>query len=236
MVNKEKAPIVLLPGLQSGPKSWHFQLQYFEGKREMLVPTGYHGQESIVEMAKEIEPQLPPRFHLVAWSMGGYITFQMLPEIAQRLCTLILIATSASAEDPGLTRRRRALIRIGEHKGMKTAVRQSFAQSHYRVDTIPDSVKEAVIQANAGMGLDLFRTQQHAIITRADSTDKLPLIKCPTLIIVGEKDQVTPPDRSREMHAAITQSKFIELKECGHGPPLEYPDRINALIESWVSA
>ena len=42
-------------------------------------------------------------------------------------------------------------------------------------------------------GAEAFARQQTAIMTRPDSRPGLPAIKCPTLVLVGDGDQLTPP-------------------------------------------
>src|SRR5690606_18055423 len=106
----EFAPLVLLPGLQSDHRSWVHQLRHFEGRREVIVPRGQQFCDSLEAMADSVIAQLPRRFHLVAWSMGGYIAFEMLPRIRERLVSLMLVDTTARPEKPEDTARRLEMI------------------------------------------------------------------------------------------------------------------------------
>ena len=72
-------------------------------------------------------------------------------------------------------------------------------------------------------GPDVFEQQQEAIIHRPDSRPLLASIKIPTLIIVGEGDQITPPEVAEEMHAGIAGSKLLVVPRGGHLALLEQP-------------
>ena len=227
-------PIVFLPGLQSDHRSWVNQVAHFADKHATLIPSGYHACDSLAGMAAIIEPQLPDRFHLVAWSMGGYLAFEMLPRIARRIASLVLIATSARADTPESTRNRLEQIAIAETHGMAVANRNSLAASCVDPSLVDSDVFAAVNDAAVEIGLDAYKAQQTAIIGRRDALDRLNLVQCPSLVIVGEGDTTTPPDEAQVIHAGIAGAALEILPGCGHCAPLETPARINRLIEQWV--
>lgn len=228
-------PAVLVPGLQSDHRSWIEQLRHFTDRREVVVPAEHQHCWSIAEMGEVILPQLPERFHLVPWSMGGYVMLQLMPRIADRVASLVLMATSARPENPDSTARRHDLIRIAERRGMYAASRRSLAFSCLDVDRVAPDVREAVAQSSVDLGLDAYRGQQHAIINRGDVRANLGLIRCPTLVVVGADDEVTPPDCAAELHAAIAGARLVTLAGCGHCPPLEQPAAVNTMLDDWFS-
>lgn len=227
--------VVLLPGLQSDHTSWAYQIEHLKSRYDVFVPTGYHSRPSIAEMADCVTDQLMPRFHFVAWSMGGYIALQMLPRISDRLISFVLISTSARPEDPANTERRLENLATAEQEGMAAANERSLAFSCLDVDSLEVSQREALKQSAVDLGVEAFRAQQHAIIKRPDGRANLPLVKCPTLVIVGDGDEVTPPDRALEIHKGIPGSEFITIPNTGHCPPLEHPQHVNRLLEAWFS-
>lgn len=227
--------VVLLPGLQSDHTSWAYQIEHLKSRYDVFVPTGYHSRPSIAEMADCVTDQLMPRFHFVAWSMGGYIALQMLPRISDRLISFVLISTSARPEDPANTERRLENLATAEQEGMAAANERSLAFSCLDVDSLEISQREALKQSAVNLGVEAFRAQQHAIIKRPDGRANLPLVKCPTLVIVGDADEVTPPDRALEIHRGIPGSEFIAIPNSGHCPPLEHPQQVNQLLETWFS-
>ncbi|MEM5474662.1 alpha/beta hydrolase [Hoeflea sp. AS60] len=227
--------VVLLPGLQSDHTSWAYQIEHLKSRYDVFVPTGYHAKASIAEMADYVTGQLPQRFHFVAWSMGGYIALQMLPAVRDRLISFTLISTSARPEDPTNTERRLDNLATAEQEGMAAANERSLAFSCLDVDSLEASQRESLKQSAVDLGVDAYRAQQHAIIGRPDGRKNLPLVKCPTLVIVGDADEVTRPECALEIHAGIAGSEFVMIPNTGHCPPLEHPQRVNGLLEEWFS-
>ena len=85
----------------------------------------------------------------------------------------------------------------------------------------------SLIEANAP---DTITGAIRALMSRPDSTPMLSSIHCPTLIIVGEEDAITPPKLSEEMHRAIRGSELVVIQQAGHLSNLEQPDTFNAAM------
>lgn len=54
--------------------------------------------------------------------------------------------------------------------------------------------------------------------------DVLNSIQVPVLVIAGDLDTFTPPERSREMAKAIPGAEFVLIRGATHAAPVEYPD------------
>src|SRR2546425_1149204 len=74
----------------------------------------------------------------------------------------------------------------------------------------------------------------HAI-SALDLTDKLPAIKIPTLIVVGEEDQGTPVAASQAIQAKIAGSELQVLKSAAHLANMEQPEAFTAALTSFLS-
>ena len=68
-----------------------------------------------------------------------------------------------------------------------------------------------------------------------DASKILNNIKCPTLIIVGEHDKVTPPEHSKKLHQLIPNSKLEIVKDAGHLILYEKPSELNRMIHEFIS-
>lgn len=228
-------PLVLLPGLQSDHRSWVNQTRHFGPSRQVIVPQRHQHCDSIGAMAERVLEQLPPHFHLAAWSMGGYIALQLLPQLAGRLVSLTLVSTSARPEDPASTARRMDILDLAEREGMAVANRRSLSQACLDFDAIDPDIRAGLRDASVELGLEAYRGQQRAIMNRPDSRGMLKLVDCPTFVLVGAEDTVTPPECAIEIHDAIPGSRFTLVANCGHCAPLEYPALFNALLEDWLA-
>ena len=79
-----------------------------------------------------------------------------------------------------------------------------------------------------------FARQQAAIIGRADSRPMLAGIRCPTLVLVGDSDELTPPERAAEMADAIAGAHLVSVPQCGHLSALERPDAVTHALLEWL--
>jgi pimeloyl-ACP methyl ester carboxylesterase len=73
-----------------------------------------------------------------------------------------------------------------------------------------------------------------------DAHDKMDALKVladiPTLVIVGDRDRLTPPDNARKLAAAIPGAKLLELRGAGHCTMLEQPEAVNAALYELVAS
>ena len=83
-------------------------------------------------------------------------------------------------------------------------------------------------------GRDGFIRQEQAIMSRADSRALLPTIACPTLVLCGRQDALTPPDRHEEMASGIPGATLAVIEECGHLSTLERPAEVSAALNRWL--
>ena len=86
------------------------------------------------------------------------------------------------------------------------------------------------------VGKEAFIRQQRAIMSRAESRPLLATIKCPTLVLCGRQDQLTPLDRHEEMAAGIQGSRLEVLEDCGHMSTMEKPAEVNRALRQWLAA
>ena len=85
-------------------------------------------------------------------------------------------------------------------------------------------------------GAEAFVRQQTAIMNRVDSRPGLASIACPTLVVVGEQDVLTPPDRAAEMAAAIPNARQVVVPDCGHLSTLEQPEALTQALVDFLSS
>ena len=70
---------------------------------------------------------------------------------------------------------------------------------------------------------------------RPDNRPLLASIRCPTLVVVGREDVLTPPDLSREIAAGIPGARLEIVADCGHLSTMERPEAVNRLLRTWLT-
>jgi len=73
-----------------------------------------------------------------------------------------------------------------------------------------------------------------AALRDADLTEATRALKVPTLCIVGDQDGSTPPDLVRELAGLIEGARFEIIKDAGHLPCIEQPEKTAELIRSFL--
>jgi pimeloyl-ACP methyl ester carboxylesterase len=61
------------------------------------------------------------------------------------------------------------------------------------------------------------------------------LVSCPTLVLCGDSDQLTPPECSREIVQLIKGSEFKLVPQCGHMLTMERPAEVSAALLAWLA-
>ena len=85
-------------------------------------------------------------------------------------------------------------------------------------------------------GPDAFIRQQQAIMGRVDSRPGLGAIDRPTLVLVGDSDQLTPPELSAEIAGSIPGARLVVVAGAGHLSTLDQPDQVTRALVAWLQA
>lgn len=230
----QKLPLILLPGLLTDAALWRHQLETLADVADMTV-ADLTQEDQLGPMASRILAQAPETFALAGLSMGGYLAFEIMRQAPERVRRLALLDTSPLPDNPEQTARRRGLIdlaRTGDFKG----VTQRLLPLLLHPDRIRDATLTRTVMDMAGrIGRDAFIRQQTAIMNRPDSRRDLGLIHCPTLVLCGRQDGLTPLSVHVDMAAGIPHAALVVIEDCGHLAPLERPTTVSAVLRYWLA-
>jgi pimeloyl-ACP methyl ester carboxylesterase len=191
--------------------------------------------DSMSAIARRILAAAPPRFALVGHSMGGYIALEIMRQAAARVAKLALLNTAARADTPEQTERRRGLIALAEAGRFGEVMDLLFPLLVHPSKRNDRELLERAREMAEDTGAEAFVRQQKAIISRPDSVPGLGAIRCPTLVLVGDSDQLTPPQRAEEIAAAIQGSRLVIVPGCGHMSALEQPAAVTGALTQWLA-
>lgn len=228
-------PLILIPGRMATETSWGEQIAAFSPERPVIVPKSHHKLRSMRDMARAIAEELPEGpFDLAAWSMGGYILFELYPLIAERLRRLVLVATSARPETEESRLIRLDGLEQAMRDGLAGVQSQTMAKAVHDSSQVPPGFLERMHESALELGLDALQAQVAAIVGRRDRRPTLASITHPTLIIVGEMDTVTPVDCALELARGIAGSQLHILSGTGHCPPFERGRVVSGLMAEFL--
>lgn len=229
----EPLPIVLVPGLNCSARLYAEQVPALW--RFGPVTVADHRQDETMDaIAARILASAPPRFALAGLSMGGYIALAMLFKAPERVARLALLDTGARADAPERAEGRRALIALAENGRFSEVADRLFPVFVHRNRHGDEALRQTVRLMAEENGPEAFVRQQKAIMTRLDCRPQLGSIRCPTLVLVGDGDELTPPALSQELAAGITGARLVMVPDCGHLSTLERPEAVNAALADWL--
>ena len=162
---------------------------------------------------------------LCGLSMGGYIALEFARRYRSRLRGLVLMDTRAEADTPEGRKGRDAAMQLAREKGAAAVAAQMLPKlfAANAATTMPQEVERVRVMMEAAPVKGIVG----ALAAMRDRTDSLPLLGelagLPTLVVVGEQDQLTPPAAARTMAAGIPGATLTLIPGAGHLPPVEQP-------------
>jgi pimeloyl-ACP methyl ester carboxylesterase len=174
---------------------------------------------------------------LCGLSMGGYVAFAFLRKYPQRVQGLILADTrpGADTDEAKANRENVALLALSQGADAVADLLTPKLLSDYtrqRHPLVERSVRQ-MINAATPQGI---AAASRGMALRSDSSDLLSSISCPTLVVVGEQDVLTPPAVAHEYAAKIPGSQFATIPDAGHLSNLEQPKAFHTVVRDFLLA
>src|SRR5712692_1526318 len=241
-------PIILIHAFPLSLEMWKSQIEVLKqssrvvaydirGQGESEVGDGQYTMEFFVDDLIGLMDHLKiERAILCGLSMGGYVSLRTAERNPERLRALVLCDTKAEADSNEAKLKRAASIRSIKDRGleqfadsqvMSALTEETFARNPARVQT----AREMILR-NSPIGLCGALL---AMVSRTDTTTFLPSIRVPTLILVGDKDNVTPPDVSKRMHDSIPNSQMRMMPGAAHWSNIENSQEFNKHLGDFLA-
>jgi pimeloyl-ACP methyl ester carboxylesterase len=226
-------PVVLVPGLNCSARLYADQIPVLWRFGPVQV-ADHTRDDSMDAIATRILAAAPPRFALVGLSMGGYIAQCIIRHAPERVAKLALLDTLARPETPEQTARRKPQIEFAQSGRFAEVPALQFPVFVHRNRRHDEALRARVRVMAEETGAQVFLRQQNAIMTRPDTRPLLPTIKCPTLVLVGDGDELTPPALAQELAAGIPGARLVTVPDCGHLSTMERPEAVNQALTNWM--
>jgi pimeloyl-ACP methyl ester carboxylesterase len=192
---------------------------------------------TLPEMARALLREVPGRLVLVGHSMGGMLAQHAMRQAPARIAGLALLATSARPDTPELIRLRTEACELFAAGRIMEVLQANVAFAFH-----PDHAEGGMVQRYYAIvqraGAAQLIAQNRAVMARDDGRSHLAAIDsrhCPTLVLCGEGDLLTPPEVNREIAEAVHGARFELLPRCGHMLTLEQPAAVAAALGRWLA-
>ena len=240
-------PLVFIHAFPLSKTMWQPQVDALKDSyRVITIDLGGHGESDIVLWNDSLDGYAKNVIHLldhlgiaqaifVGLSMGGYTLFSIYRHYANRVKAMVLADTKAQADSEEGKAGRQSMAEMAFKDGA-SAIADMMLPKLLAPSTIEhhpeivEQVRQMILHTStAGIVVDLV-----AMAARPDSTDLLPTITCPTLVIVGEDDQATPVTESQYIAQRIPGSTLVTIPQAGHLSNVEQPAAFNKALNSFL--
>jgi pimeloyl-ACP methyl ester carboxylesterase len=229
----ELLPVVLVPGLLASARLYAHQIGALWPNGAVQV-ANHTRDDSMPALARRILAEAPPHFALAGLSMGGYIAFEILRQAPERVARVALLDTAARADSPEVSAARRTQMDLAASGRFIEVIDALFARVVHPSRQEDAALRELMRLMGTEVGVAGYLRQQTANMTRIDSRPTLAAIHCPTLVLVGDSDQLTPPERAAEIADGIPGARLVVVPDCGHLSTLERPQAVTEALHAWL--
>ncbi len=240
-------PIVLLHGFPLDKRMWEPQAEALSGEFRVIAPDlRGHGESQATPgpytmelLADDLNAFLDAlgvgQVVLGGFSMGGYVAFAFYRKHPERVANLLLLDTRPQPDSEEAKGGRETMAQLAESEGAAPIAERlvprllcadTVANRQDVVDCVTAMITECSVEGIAG---DL-----RGMALRGDSSDLLPNIGVPTLLVVGDQDVITPPAESQNMASVIPNATLVEVSGAGHISNLENPDAFTGAIHDFL--
>jgi len=192
------------------------------------------------------------RVHLLGQSWGAFLTLEYALHHGRNLQSLIIASGAASTREcvAGMNAWKRELApgsqavmakheEAGEfdHPDYLEAVSELYRRNFCRLWPYPEPLERAMQHMAAPVYNTMWGPNEFTCtgnLLEWDRSDRLGEIILPTLITVGEFDEVHP-SCARTLHAGIKHSELQVFAGCGHAVPLEAPEQYRSVLLSFLN-
>jgi YbgC/YbaW family acyl-CoA thioester hydrolase len=246
-IRGEGQAVLLVHGYPYDHTIWEAQMTGLEGYRRIAPDLrglgqsdapdlGYSMATYAADLAALLDALGVDDVVLCGLSMGGYIAFEFLRTWRRRVRGLVLLDTRAEADSPEGKRARDAAAALARERGA-AAIADEMLPKSLTPATLARSpeLAERVRAMMAASPVAGIVGALSAMRDRVDSTALLPTLGgIPTLIVVGELDEPTPPARSEAMAEAIPGAQLVVIPGAGHLSPVERADQVTHALHGFL--
>lgn len=235
--------ITLLHGIASSLKYWCIQTKVLS-KMFRVIPMDHRGHGlsdgmiakksfTVPELALNVEAVLRAldveQTLMMGHSLGGITALDYTLENPSKVKALILVDTAAGGQ--GIARRLAAAMLVASYPSR--TVRRSLLKKF----PLGSQASEEIINWFLDQS-DSVNWSATAKIARGlrnfDLSSRLAEIRCPTLIVCGEHDNLTPIRMSQFMQQRIKGSELRIIEAAAHCSSAEQPDEFNRIIVQFL--
>ncbi len=183
---------------------------------------------------------------LAGLSLGGALALGYALRYPDRVDRLVLVASyglSPRVPYHGLLRwvlrtpLRRVLASpaLRRGRGLRWGLRFLVGDRRALDDELLEDVRAALRGTSPGAFWRWLATELLPDRTRTCYLDRLGEVRCPVLLLHGDRDRLVPLVHAEEAARRIPHAELVVLRGCGHWPPRERPAEVLAALQAFLA-
>ncbi len=166
----------------------------------------------------------------IGLSMGVYVALKMARLAPDLVRGLALLSTSYKSDTAEKRAQLSTTIKMAESNRFCSVTRHPLGSFLSPTALADEALVARVLRMAQVVGRDVFISQETAILNRHDQSDILAAYQGEMMNLCGLLDELTPPERSREMAALTAHADLRFLPEIGHLSSLEAPQIVGDVV------
>nr|WP_246580541.1 alpha/beta fold hydrolase [Deinococcus aestuarii] len=186
--------------------------------------------DSLPEAAARVLATLPTggRVHLVGFSLGAIVAFEVLRRAPERLARLTLLGANPHAPTP---------LQLETWAAHERQVRAGhFGEVAEALAGGAGPNRGAVLEMARRVGPEVYLEQLGLLRSRPDSRADVARFTGPLTLLVGAEDTVTPPRLAEDLRSFAPHASVRIVPEAGHYLPLDAPDAVSDTLNTVAHA
>ena len=232
--------VIFVHGLGASAERWEYIIPYFRKNYRVIAldlpgfglsdkpPIDYTIDFFVRSLSEFIDKLGIQNSILIGSSLGGQIITELA--IAEHKLINKLVLVSPSGVVNYSTSVLDAYIGAAISPNQENARKAFFMMNGQNKDVDSKIVDDFITRMNMPNAKKAFLS---AIISNKESKiscEKLANVSIPSLIIWGEQDPVIPKENAELFFSCIKNCQFVEMKECGHTPFVEEPEKFSKIV------
>jgi pimeloyl-ACP methyl ester carboxylesterase len=229
----DRLSIVFIPGTLCDSRIFKQQVQALRSKARCIL-LDYAQLKNREQWQQKLLADLPPRFYIAGFSLGGLMALELLRLAPERIEGLALIASNAQPASTVARRRSAMLRRMWLDRGPSVVakhVKPAYFHHEAKRRKFQRLVHDMALQTPMRSAFEEFAWAAQ----RPSSFKDLQQFPGKLLAISGAQDRLCPRAWQQAMQAAQPRMQWVEIQRCGHFVPLEAPKTLSKNLIFWLN-
>jgi pimeloyl-ACP methyl ester carboxylesterase len=208
-----------------------------QGKSEVKGP--YDMDTVAADAAALIQNLVDGPVHFIGLSMGGFVGMRLAARHPELIKSLVLLETSANAEPLENLPQYKVLNGIVRWIGIIPPIANKVMKIMFAHSWLQDSANTTSIRRwkkELSSNKKSITGPVEGVIYRKGVEEELGNISCPTMVIVGDEDVATTPEKAAFIQKGIKGATLEFITGAGHSSCIEKPQEINRLLKDWLKS